>query len=217
MRSNVQGVSVPVYGSKTPWTSTEDFSGVPILWDSGAYGQSTLTSATYGAFKQYFQAAWGAVNASAAVQHHGFTIQRCPSVSEVCGDNIDANALHSCLQISLPEGTALSVRKAARRVLLDLYPSTIRIMPQGGGVVKLPTAFAVNMCSGQDYTDTNGVAVCLYIQEPNIPGSGSYFWLAGPFFANRFVQFDASGPMAGYPESTGTILWSDPSVVSCKF
>jgi hypothetical protein len=176
-----------------------------------------VTSATYGAFTQYFQAAWGAVNASAAVQHHNFTVQRCPSVSDVCGDNIDSTALHSCLQISFPEGTALSVRNAARRVLLDLYPPSIRIMPQGGGVVKLPAAFAVNLCSGEDHCDTNGIAVCSYIQEPNIPGSGGYFWLAGPFFANRFVQFDAYGPMAGYPESTGTILWSDPNIVSCQF
>jgi hypothetical protein len=50
MRSHVQGVTVPVYGSMTPWTSPENFTGVSILWDTGGYGQSTVTSATYGAF-----------------------------------------------------------------------------------------------------------------------------------------------------------------------
>jgi hypothetical protein len=100
---------------------------------------------------------------------------------------------------------------------MSLYSPNIRIMPAGGGVVKLPTAFAVNLCSGQGFTQTSGVAVCSYIQEPDIAGSGGYFWWAGPFFDNRFVQFDASGPMTGFPESTGTIFWSDPNMESCYF
>lgn len=217
-RSKVQGVTVPVYGSSTPWTdSEEDLSGVSILWDSGAHGQSTVTTATYGAFVRYFEAAWGAVNASQALQRYGFVINKCPDVGTVCGDNIDSSALHSCLQISLPADASVSKRQAARQVLSSLYAPSIRITPVGGGVVKLPTAFVLNLCSGQDNCDTSGVAVCSYIQAPNIPGSGGYFWLAGPFFTNRFVQFDASGPMPGYPQSTGTILWSDPVLSSCDF
>lgn len=208
---------MPVYGSMTPWTSPENFTGVSILWDAGAYGQSTVTSATYGAFTKYFQAAWAAVNASAPVTSFGFTIQKCPSVSKVCGDNLDSSALHSCLQISFPTSADTTVRQAARKVLMGLYPPAINIMRVGGGTVKLPTAFAVNLCSGQDYSSTSGVAMCSYIQEPNQPGFGGYFWLAGPFFANRFVQFDASGPMTGYASSTGTVTWTDPNIISCQF
>lgn len=217
MRSDVEDVTVPMYGSSEPWTSPENLTGVSILWDTGANGQSTVTSATCGAFAEVFQAAWGAVNASVAMQRCGFVIQRCPNVSEVCRDNIDSSALHSCLQISFAEGCTLATRQAARRLLMSLYPPSIRIMPAGGAVVKLPTAFAVNLCSGQGFRQTSGVAVCSYIQEPNIPGSGGYFWLAGPFFDNRFVQFDASGPMAGFPGCTGAISWSDPNIGSCSF
>jgi hypothetical protein len=118
MRSNVEGVTVPVYGSQEPCTSPENFTDVSILWDTGAYGQSTVTSATYGAFVQYFQAAWGAVNASTAMQRYGFVIQRCPAVGWVCGDNIDSSALHSCLQISFAD---------------DCSPALLpRVKPRGG-------------------------------------------------------------------------------------
>jgi hypothetical protein len=43
-----------------------------------------------------------------------------------------------------------------------------------------------------------------------------YFWLAGPWFFNRFVQFDASAPAAGFPTSLGTIYWSN-TLRQCSF
>lgn len=212
MRSNVESVTVPVYGSPTPWTDSS-FEGVSILSDTGAYGQSTVPEPVYGAFMQFFEAAWAQVNATKAMQEHGFAIHRCPNVQEVCGDNINETALHSCLQISLPEHSSPSVRIAARRVLASLYAPTIRIRPAGGGIVKLPTAFTLNLCSGADYSETSGVAVCSYLQSA---GNTPYFWLAGPWFTGRFVQFDLSSFMAGYPGSTGTVLWSD-TITSCEF
>lgn len=215
MRSNVDSVSVPVYGSDAPWVST-DFEDVSILWDTGAYGQSTVTTPVYNAFVQYFEAAWAAVNASAPMQRYKFVIQKCPVVSAVCGDNILSSALHSCLQIEFPTDAPNAERQAARKVLASLYPASIQIKPQGGGIVKLATAFPLNLCSGKNFANTEGIAVCSYIQPPNIP-SASYFWLAGPFFHGRFVQFEASGPMAGYPESVGTISWSNSPIDSCQF
>lgn len=219
MRSNVEGVAVPVYGSSTPWTasSTDSLAGVSILWDTGAYGQSTVTTPMYDAFVRYFQSAWTAVNGTSAMKRFGFVIQKCPNVQTVCGDNILSTALHSCLQISLPEDTHFSVRQAAQQVLNALYPKAVKITVQGGAVASLPTAFGLNLCTGKNFDNTAGVAVCSYIQPPNIPSETTgYFWLAGPWFHGRFVQFDASGPMQGYPASTGTVAWSDV-LSSCQF
>jgi len=212
-RSSVSSVTVPVYDGSTPWTGTlED---VSVLWDTGAYGQSTVPTPAYDAFVRYFDAAWVAVNASAAMKHYGFVLESCSDVQEVCGLNIDKAAKHSCLQIKLPEDSSSSARVAARRVLESLYPRTIKIKLAGGAVARLPTAFTLNMCGGEDTTDNLGVAVCSYMQSPGSTSS-SYFWLAGPWFMGRFVQFDASSKMSGFPDSTGTVSWSDP-ISSCNF
>lgn len=173
MRSKVQAASVPVFGSDTPWTDSS-ISGVSILWDTGAYGQSTVPQSVFDAFQRYFSAVWAAVNASAPLRDYGLTIRRCPDVGAVCGANILSSALHSCLQVDLPAGNAhgvATVQRAARRALHSLYPPSIDITTGGGSVAKLPTAFTVDLCTRQGFTHSSGAAVCSHIQPPNIPST----------------------------------------------
>jgi hypothetical protein len=96
-----------------------------------------------------------------------------------------------------------------------MYPASIDIQLQGGAVAQLPTAFPLSVCGGSTNTMTTAVAVCSYVQATP-QGAGSYLWLAGPWFTGRFVQFDSSAPAAGYPDSTGTVYWSNP-ISSCAF
>ncbi|WIA21666.1 hypothetical protein OEZ85_000838 [Tetradesmus obliquus] len=131
-RSLVNTASVPVFGNQgQPWTGS--YEGVSVLWDTGAYGQSTIPTNAYNAFRSYYVAASAAAKSSAVA--------------------------------------TISSR-------------------------------------------TPDVAVCPYFVCASF--DGGYFWLARPWFAGRFVQFDSSAPAAGYPSSTGTVYWSDP-ISSCAF
>jgi hypothetical protein len=114
----------------------------------------------------------------------------------------------------MPSSSSAAMLRRAKFLLSSMYPASINITLEGGTVAQLPTAFPLSVCSGSCSTATTAVAVCSYVQgaNPDTP----YFWLAGPWFMGRFVQFDSSAPAAGYPSSTGTVYWSDP-ISSCAF
>jgi hypothetical protein len=183
---------------------------------TGAYGQSTIPTNAYAAFKTYWAAASTAAMSSALATMYQWTIKACSSPSEICGSNLP-NAAHVCWQITMPAGRRWSplLISKAKALLASMYPASIDIQLQGGAVAKLPTAFPLSVCGGTDNRMTTAVAVCSYVQVTP-PNAGNYFWLAGPWFMGRFVQFDSSAPAAGYPNSTGTVYWSDP-ISSCKF
>jgi hypothetical protein len=168
---------------------------------------------TYDAFVAYWQAGFEAAKNSAVAQHYGWSIQPCVSASAMCGDNVP-DAEHACLQITMPRSSSTALQARAKALLSSMYPASINITLQGGAVAQLPTAFPLCVCSGSRSTATTAVAVCSYVQGAS--PDGGYFWLAGPWFMGRFVQFDSSGPAAGFPDSTGTVSWSDP-ISSCAF
>lgn len=169
-----------------------------------------MPSPVYSAWLAYFNARLNA--ATAAASQRGFTITPCPDPAAVCGANLGSGPA-SCLQIALqmPAADIATVR----RLLLAAYPPPINITLQGGAVVRLPSVYPVSLCGGPPaFNITTGVAACSYISEP--ANGARYFWLAGPFFGNRYVRVNASGPMPGFPRSVGTISWSDP-LSSCQF
>lgn len=84
---------------------------------------------------------------------------------------------------------------------------------ENGDPAPLLTAFLVNLCTGnsRNPTQTQGVAVCSYVT------SGPIFWVGGPWFTRKFVQFDGSPEAAAKnANSTGMMYWSD-SIRSCAF
>ena len=98
--------------------------------------------------------------------------------------------------------------EAAATTLLSLFPPSINITVQGGGVVALPSAIIVNDCEG---SQTTSVAVCSFVSSAT---SGD-FWLASPWFNNRFVLMDMRAPNPDYEGSVGTIYWGPVS--ECNF
>lgn len=210
-RSNVISASVPAFNNPSaPLTCGYD--GVSVLWDTGAYGQSTVPADAYDAFVAYWQAGYAAAKASADAKRYGWTIEPCASPSAMCGSNVP-DAEHACFQITMPGSSSAAMQRRAK-ALASMYPASIDITLEGGAVAQLPTAFPLSACSGSRNTATTAVAVCSYVQGAS--PVGGYFWLAGPWFMGRFVQFDSSAPAAGFPESTGTVYWSDP-ISSCSF
>jgi len=174
-RSLVMQAAVPVWGPASGQSWSSNFSGVSVLWDSGAYGQSTVPPNVFTAFNQYYQR--GYASAVAAAKSRGFSIVPCSNAATMCGANVPTGS-HVCQQILLRGKPPSSANLAfARRVLKSMYPAHINITLQGGGVAQLPTAFPVNICTGGSTTVTSGVAVCSYVQ-PTPSGSPWYFWLA---------------------------------------
>ena len=163
------------------------------------------------AYMSYYTSARAAAVKSEVAKQYGFKIQECSNAKEVCGENLSGP--QSCQLIRLTTSSPRIVNAAAR-LLLSMYPASIDITVQGGAVAKVPTAFQVNLCNGRHNLQTPGVAVCSYVQSSG--NSSSYFWLAGPWFFGRFVQFDSSAPAAGYPQSSGTVYWSE-QLNSCAF
>jgi hypothetical protein len=74
-------------------------------------------------------------------------------------------------------------------VTYNLWPSNTPATLQGG--------FTVVDCTGP----TPAVAVCSYFQ------SAGGVWVGGPWFSNKFSQFDMRAPMPGVPASWGTYSW----------
>lgn len=218
LQSLVEKVTVPVFRkpnvTNTEWSA--GFKGFSVLWDAGSDGLTVVPDSVYAAFVDYWNQARSAAATSRVMVDSNFRVEKCPSPADVCGGNVPA-ADHACWQISLlsyPNEITRDVINKAKSVLRAVYPSAIKITLQGGAVAELPTVFDVNLCSGVDNTDTDGVAVCSYIQSA--PSNDPKFVLSAPWFTGRFVQFDLTGPAANYPDSVGTINWSDP-LASCWF
>lgn len=108
--------------------------------------------------------------------------------------------------------------------VLSPLSHTPALSAQGGAVAPLPTAFVLNDCgSTAPYTATQGVAACSYVRAPPPGTGGDYFWLAGPWFDSRFVQFnltslesEAAGGDATKGGNAGTIRFSG-LIDSCEF
>lgn len=81
-------------------------------------------------------------------------------------------------------------------------------------MASIPGAFQVNDCRGGA---TTAVAACSYVRASS--SAQDFVWVAGPWFTDRFVQFDVSKPAAGQPGSFGT-MWFTPNRIKpgqCKF
>lgn len=208
---------VPVFNSKTGTTITLAGS-TTVLWDTGAYGESTVPAAVYEPYITYFNAAFAAAKAA------GVDVTACPDPTSMCGANLPLNSTtnailpSACTQIALPAKASTSqINKAAKQVLA-LYPNYVNITLEGGTVAALPGAFQVNNCSGSgSKATTTAVAACSYMRPST--SSQNYIWVAGPWFTNRFVQFDVSKPAIGYPSSSGTMFFTPKrlSTSQCKF
>lgn len=68
------------------------------------------------------------------------------------------------------------------------YPPQLTITLLGGARASMPTAFALNLCSGATMASPNPgapAAVCSYVRPPPPGsangGSSNYFWVAGPW------------------------------------
>ncbi|KAI7839555.1 hypothetical protein COHA_006682 [Chlorella ohadii] len=204
-RSAVQGASVPVFGSSTPWSAnyTGGSNGtVTVLWDTGAEGMLMVPSDVFAAFQAYYTAASQQVKANTS-----FNITSCDAAS-FCGHSTPTgnDAAYACQSIALPADAPAGTLAAAQQALLSMYPPSVDVLLQGGATAAIPGAVLVNDCTGPDYSQTSGVAACSYIRGP-VGDMGQNFWAASPFFTGRFVQFNATG---------GIMRFSDP-IPSCDF
>jgi hypothetical protein len=186
------------------WNQT--FTGTAVSFNPGEHGMLTVPNPVYNAFLDYFNQASAKARSDSSVS--GITIERCPVPSDVCGVGFDAP--HACQQVRMVTDDPFKLNKATM-LLLSMYPS-INITFQGGAVAEVITAMDLKLCDGD--TGTLGVAVCSYVQPA--PESEQGFGLGAPWFTGKFVQFDVSGPAAGFTESVGKITWSDP-INSCMF
>lgn len=213
-RTNVTGISMAQFRSKTAWNTSFSGPRLPsVLWDTGAYGESIVPPPAFEAFMSYFDAA-----SAEAYNGTKFSIQPCGAkAAAFCGANAPADA-YACQRIALPAGSSPTTLAAAKRVLLGMYPPSIDIQLQGGAVAQLPAAFALNDCVGAPrFTKNAGVAVCSYVRPPP-PGTGGqdYFWVAGPWFHGRFVQFDLGGMHPTVASPSGVVRFSGP-LAACNF
>ncbi|PRW05907.1 hypothetical protein C2E21_9413 isoform A [Chlorella sorokiniana] len=213
-RSNVAGVYIPGGNGVQPWKTSYNGSVPSVLWDSGAYGSSEVPTPVFNAFLNYYTAARAkAVNEWSGI----FTISNCDA-KKLCGSNTPPGA-HACQYIALPSNATAVHRVAARNALLSMYPPSIDIQLEGGAIAPLPAAFAVNDCQGSGYTSQAGVAVCSYVQAPpaGTGGGAGYFWVAGPWFTSRFVQFDLSPSPPEFPTATAGVIRFSNTIASCAF
>ena len=133
-------------------------------------------------------------------------------MDSLCGTNYyslsNGNpAPNVCNMIQLSSDAPENVIEDVERVLLSLFPPSINITMEGGAVAALPTATIVNDCQG---SVTKSVTVCSYVSP------GPVFWLASPWFNNRFTLFDARKPNPQFNGSFGTMYWSD-TISGCSF
>ncbi|WIA17710.1 hypothetical protein OEZ85_009227 [Tetradesmus obliquus] len=207
-RSNVISASVPAFNNPSaPLTCGYD--GVSVLWDTGAYGQSTVPADAYDAFVAYWQAGYAAAKASADAKRYGWTIEPCASPSAAMCRMQSTHAFRSpCQAAALPPCSG--AQKPWPPCILQASTSHWRVVQWPSCP---PPSHSAPAAASRN-TATTAVAVCSYVQGAS--PVGGYFWLAGPWFMGRFVQFDSSAPAAGFPESTGTVYWSDP-ISSCSF
>jgi len=84
----------------------------------------------------------------------------------MCGGNVSSGLAHACQQILLPRGRPASAVNLAfaRRVLKSMYPKSIDITLQGGGIAQLPTASQSTSALALVKMYVPGVAVCSYVQ-----------------------------------------------------
>lgn len=213
-RSNVAGVYIPGGNGVQPWKTSYSGSVPSILWDSGAYGSSEVPTPVFNAFLSYYTAARAKViNEWSGI----FTITSCDA-KLFCGSNTPPGD-QACQYIALPSNATAVHRVAARNALLSMYPPSIDVQLEGGAIAPLPAAFALNDCQGSGYTQQAGVAVCSYVQAPPAGSGGSvgYFWVAGPWFTSRFVQFDLSPSPPEFPQSTAGVIRFSNTITSCAF
>ena len=219
LRSQTNGAIVPSFTSPSKPTRIRLTS--TLLWDTGAYGQSTVPLPVFKPYYAYFQASLKSAWAK------GLKIVSCPasSVEHLCGSNFYKDPKtklpmkNVCNMIKMKgKGDAAEVSKA-QADLLSLFPS-INISFDGGGVASLPGAFIVNDCKGGPLSPshnspmtTSAVAVCSFLQPA--PTNSTYYWLSNPFFTNRYTRFVINQwPIPDEESNTspyiGKIYWSDP-------
>ncbi|PRW44397.1 ervatamin-B-like isoform X2 [Chlorella sorokiniana] len=149
-RSAVQGASVPVYGSDTPWSanySSGANGSVTVLWDTGAEGMLMVPSDVFAAFQAYYTAASQQVKANSS-----FTIAPC-NASTFCGHSTPSGseAGYACQSIQLPADASADTLAAAQQALLSMYPPSVDVLLKGGATAGIPGAVLVNDCKGPDY------------------------------------------------------------------
>ena len=159
----------------------------------------------FDAYNRYFRASLAQANATGLIHSCGGYNQ----VLSICGSNFYMNSNNvpypnACNMMSVKSEGDVA---AAKATLLSLYPPSINITLQGGGIAVLPTAITVNNCKG---TATDFVAVCSFVSP------GDVFWLASPWFNNRFTVFDMRAPNRAFAGSVGTMHWSS-NISACDF
>jgi hypothetical protein len=205
-RSSATAASVPLFlkPNMTEGAWSQNLSGILVNFNPGEHGMLIVPSPVYAAFLDFFNQGLAKARSEAS----GFTIEPCPSPSEVCGQSF--NAPHACQQVRIVTDDLFKLNRATM-LLRSMYPN-INATLQGGAVVEISTALDLKLCDGD--TGTQGVAVCSYVQPA--PDSEQGFGLGAPWFTGKFVQFDVSGPAPGFAESVGKVTWSDP-INSCMF
>lgn len=198
----LQNMVVPVYGATAAGNSGTVINvaaGVTVLWDSGAAGKFEIPTNGYDAYLAYFNAALAVMNGTAAGGAFRGKFVECQAEG-LCGANYmqSGSAVYpnqgpaTCIAIGLANIQNATEAAAAFAALQSLYPPQITLGLPGYNL-SLATATPILACNRSQ------AAVCSYVS----PGSSG--WIAAPLFTGRWVQFDATAPMPGYPWSNGTM------------
>lgn len=207
-RTPLLGVSVAVFGQPSNVTTTNYTSGqYNVLWDSGAYAKLGVGPDAYAAYLAYFQAALANYNTTSAGGIYQGQYQSCDA-TQYCGSNYmgypGSQGPATCMQLPVSSTLNTSTTSSALIALKLLYPPSINFTVASDTVIQIPTTNPIYDCAN------NQVTVCSY-------ASDGYPWIASPWFEKRWVQFDASQPMQGYPWSNGTMSFSAKHLSSCGF